>query len=175
MTMLRPVHIRPYVAADVQELTVAARESAAEVAPWMPWCSADYSEADAARWIAATLEGHQRGTMYDFAIVDDTGRYAGGCGINQVSQLSGVANLGYWLRSSVTGRGIASAAVRELIPWVFANTPLHRLEIVAAVDNVRSQRVAEKVGAHRDAVLKKRTMVRGRPSDAVLFSVLRAD
>jgi RimJ/RimL family protein N-acetyltransferase len=94
---------------------------------------------------------------------------------DKISRLSGVANLGYWVRSSATGRGIAPAAVLQLIPWVFLNTPLHRLEIVAAVDNVRSQRVAEKVGAHRDAVLKKRTLVRGQPSDAVLFSILRPD
>ena len=76
-------------------MTLAARESVAEVAPWMPWCHADYSEADATAWIATTLEGHRSGTMFDFAIVDDTGRYAGGCGINQISRLSGVANLGW--------------------------------------------------------------------------------
>lgn len=113
--------------------------------------------------------------MYDFAIIDDTGRYAGGCGINQISRINGVANLGYWVRSSAAGRGIAPAAVLQLIPWVFSNTPLHRLEIVAAVNNTRSQRVAEKVGAHRDAVLKKRTLVHGKPSDAVLYSVVRPD
>jgi hypothetical protein len=30
-----------------------------------------------------------------------------------------------------------------------------------------------RVGAHRDAVLKKRVMVRGLPSEAVLYSVVR--
>jgi RimJ/RimL family protein N-acetyltransferase len=173
--MAGPVHIRLYEPADVAEMTAAARESVPDVLPWMPWCYPNYSEADAAAWIAATLDGHRTGTMYDFAIVDDAGRYAGGCGINQISRLSGVANLGYWVRSNATGRGIAPAAVLQLIPWVFLNTPLHRLEIVTAVDNIRSQRVAEKLGAHRDAVLRKRTLVRGQPSDAVLFSVLRPD
>lgn len=63
----------------------------------------------------------------------------------------------------------------QLISWTFANTTQNRVEIVAAVDNVRSQRVAEKVGAYRDAVLRKRVMVRGLPSDAVLYSVVRPD
>ena len=173
--MTRSVQIRLYQPSDVAEMTAAVRESVVDVLPWMAWCHPGYSEADAAAWITATLDGHQTGTMHDFAIVDDAGRYAGGCGINQISRPFGVANLGYWVRSSATGRGIAPAAVLQLIPWVFLNTPLHRLEIVAAVDNIRSQRVAEKVGAHRDAVLKKRTLVRGQPSDAVLFSVLRPD
>jgi RimJ/RimL family protein N-acetyltransferase len=126
--MAGSVHIRLYQAADVAEMTAAARESVADVSPWMPWCHTDYSEADAAAWITATLDGHRSGAMYDFAIGDDVGRYAGGCGINQISRLSGVANLGYWVRSSATGRGIAAAAVLQLIPWVFQNTSLHRLE-----------------------------------------------
>lgn len=173
--MAGTVQIRLYELSDVPAVAAAARESSVEVSPWMAWCHADYSEADAAAWIQATLDGHQSGAMYDFAIIDAAGRYAGGCGINTISRATGVANLGYWVRSSAAGRGIAPAAVRQLIPWVFLNTPLHRLEIVAAVDNLRSQRVAEKAGAHRDAVLKKRTLVRGQPSDAVLYSVLRPD
>ena len=156
-------------------MVAAARESVADISPWMAWCHSGYSESDAAAWIQATLDGHRDGTMYDFAIVDETGRYAGACGINQISRVSGVANLGYWVRSSAMGRGVAPEAVRQLIPWVFSNTPLNRLEIVAAIGNVRSQRVAEKVGAHRDAVLRKRTLVLGQPSDAVLFSVIRPD
>ena len=126
-------------------------------------------------WVRTTLDSHQSGTMYDFAIVDARGRYAGGCGINQISLMNGVANLGYWVRSTSVGCGIAPAAVIQLVPWVFRNTKLHRLEIVVAVGNARSLRVAEKVGAHRDAILKKRTLVNGQPSDAVLFSILRPD
>jgi len=113
--------------------------------------------------------------MYDFAIIDANGTYAGGCGINHINRIDRFANLGYWVRSSLAGRGIAPAALLQLLSWTFANTTLNRVEIVAAVDNVRSQRVAEKVGAHRDAVLRKRVMVRGLPSDAVLYSVVRPD
>jgi RimJ/RimL family protein N-acetyltransferase len=76
-----------------------------------------------------------------------------------ISRMTGVANLGYWVRSSLAGRGIAPAAVLQLVSWAFQHTALHRLEIVVAVGNRRSQHVAEKVGAHRDAVLRKRTEV----------------
>jgi ribosomal-protein-serine acetyltransferase len=173
--MATAVRIRLYTLADVAEMTRAARESFPDVSPWMPWCHADYSASDAAAWVGATLAAHRDGTGHEFAIVDEDDRYAGGCGISQVNRYSGVANLGYWVRSSATGRGIASAAVMQLIPWVFRNTALHRLDIVVATANVRSQRVAEKIGAARDAVLRKRTLVNGRPADAILYSVLRPD
>ena len=172
---MHAVHIRLYEESDVEEMVAAARESLADVAPWMPWCHAKYSSSDAATWVRAAREGHETGRMYEFAVVDATGRYAGGCGLNQISGLNGVANLGYWVRSSMAGRGIAPAAVRLLAAWAFDETTLNRLEIVVAAGNTRSQRVAEKAGAHRDAVLRKRTLVNGRPSDAMLFSILRPD
>jgi ribosomal-protein-serine acetyltransferase len=173
--MKEHVTIRPYEDTDASEMAVAVRESSAEVSPWMHWCHSEYSVADAVAWVRTTREGHAEGSMYDFAIIDPNGIYAGGCGVNHINGLDRFANLGYWVRTSLAGRGIAPAAVLQLISWTFANTTLNRLEIVAAVDNVRSQRVAEKVGAHRDAVLKKRVIVRGLPSDAVLYSVVRPD
>jgi RimJ/RimL family protein N-acetyltransferase len=113
--------------------------------------------------------------MFEFAIIDADGSFAGGCGINHINRIDRFANLGYWVRTSRAGRGVVPAAVQQLVSWTFANTDLNRVEIVAAIDNLRSQRVAEKVGAHRDAIVRKRMMVRGAPSDAVLYSIVRPD
>jgi ribosomal-protein-serine acetyltransferase len=173
--MMPHVSIRPYEEMNMDEVAAAVRESLPELSQWFPWAHAEYSAKDAVAWARVTQEARATGAAYEFAIVDPDGRHAGGCGVNRIQRLDGVANLGYWLRTSVTGRGFASAAVREVVRWTFANTALHRLEIVAAITNVRSQRVAERVGAHRDAVLRKRTIVNGATSDAVLYSILRPD
>ncbi len=169
------ISIRPYQETDIDEMAAAVRESLGELVPWMLWVTATYSAADAAAWVRATQEGHQAGTMHEFAIIDGDGRYAGGCGINQINWANGVANLGYWVRTSASGRGIAPAAARKVMDWAFSNTTLNRLEIVIAVDNIRSRRAAEKAGAHYDARLRKRLMVNGRPSEAFLFSFIRPD
>lgn len=168
------VTIRPYSLSDIEALYAAARESVNEVQPWMPWCHPDYRRKDAEEWIKATLVGRESASLYDFAVLANE-QYAGGCGINHINWMDRVANLGYWVRSSLTGTGIAATAVLQVIEWAFGNTTLNRLEIVVPTGNVRSQRVAEKVGATRDAILKKRTMVRGRPAEAILYSVVRPD
>lgn len=172
--MVNQVKIRSYQPSDVEGLYEAVRESVDEMEPWMPWCHSGYSRADAEAWIGATATGSETASMYDFAIIADGG-YAGGCGINHIDWMDRVANLGYWVRSSLTGRGIATRAALEVIKWAFVHTALNRIEIVVACDNTGSQRVAEKVGATRDAVLKKRTMAKGRPVDAILYSVIRPD
>ena len=84
------------------------------------------------------------------------------------------ANLGYWVRTSQAGRGVAPRAIRHLASFAFAETDLQRLEIVCAVGNQRSQRAAEKAGAHREGILRARLFVHGQPHDAVMYSIVRS-
>lgn len=173
--MAETIKIRQYQESDAPELYVAVRESLVELSEWMPWAYPEYTPADADAWITTTRNGHADGSMYDFAIVSGDGRYLGGCGLNQISRFNAVANLGYWVRASAMGRGVAVKAVKLLAEWALRNTDLNRLEILAAVKNVRSQRVAEKAGALREGVLRKRLMLHGRTTDAVLYSLVRPD
>jgi RimJ/RimL family protein N-acetyltransferase len=164
--------IRLYRQGDAEQMPAAVRESVAEVAPWMGWCHAGYSLDEARAWVAAQEELARQGLAYEFAIWSE-GRYLGGCGINQISRANRFANLGYWVRSSAMGRGVAPAAARLVAEHAFEKTDLIRLEIVCAVGNVRSQRVAEKVGAVREGVLRNRLVLPSGPSDAVMFSLVR--
>ena len=47
-------------------------------------------------------------------------------------------------------------------------------EITPDVGNLRSQRVAEAVGAHREGVLRSRLLVHGEFHDAVMYSIVRS-
>lgn len=168
-----PISIRPYAITDAPALYEAARESVAEVFPWLPWCHAGYQLDDAQTWIHTQVEALANRTAYSFLIEDETGRFFGGCGLNQINDAHRLANLGYWLRSSAAGQGITPQAVRLLAEWAFANTNLQRLEIVVAIGNARSQRVAEKAGAYREGILRSRLFVHDRQLDAVMYSIVR--
>jgi ribosomal-protein-serine acetyltransferase len=151
----------------------AALESVAEVYPWMGWCHARYTLDEARQWVRLQSELARQRKAFEFAIVGDEGRFLGGCGINQINPMNRFANLGYWVRTSAMGRGVAPAAVREVAAYAFRETDLIRLEIVVAVGNTRSQRVAEKVGAVREGVLRSRVLLPTGPTDAVMYSLVR--
>lgn len=174
MTMTT-ITIRPYQPEDAQALFEAARESVADVYPWLPWCHPEYTLGEAQSWIASQLENVAQGCAYEFVIVGNGGRYLGGCGVNQVNRAHLGANLGYWIRSSAAGRGYAPRAVRALATWAFAHTDLERLEILVATANGRSQRVAEKAGANYEGVLRCRLHAHGRFDDAMVYSIVRSD
>ena len=171
--MVSTYRIKQYELADAEDLAIAVVESAAEVGQWMGWCHAGYSLDEARDWIEKQHELTRQGLAYEFAILDGAGRYLGGCGVNQVNKANRFANLGYWVRTTAMGRGVAPAAVHLVADQVFRETDLVRLEIVCAVGNVRSQRVAEKVGAVREGVLRRRLAIPSGLSDAVMFSLVR--
>jgi RimJ/RimL family protein N-acetyltransferase len=167
--------LRSYAATDAEALYEAARESVAEVYPWLDWCHRDYSLAEAAEWARSRAGLADSGKEYNFVIAGSDGRFLGGCGLNQINRVHMFANLGYWVRTSATGRGVATEAVRQLGQSAFRQTDLVRLEIVCAVGNERSQRVAERAGAHREGVLRHRLIVHGKPVDAVMYSLVRQE
>ena len=158
---------------DASAICEAVRESMAELHAWFTWCHADYSVSDAKQWITAQMEERAAGLAHEFIVLSTDGLFLGVCGVNQINRVNRMANLGYWIRSSETGRGIATLAVRETASWTFRNTDLERLEIVIAVKNFASQRVAEKVGAHREGVLRSRLLIHDMFHDAVMYSLIK--
>ena len=84
-------------------------------------------------------------------------------------------NMSYWVRRSRARQGIATGAARLLARYAFEVLALNRMEIVVAVDNQASLRVAEKVGAVREGVLRHRIMLQRELHDAVMFSLLPSD
>lgn len=169
-----PFSIRRYRADDASPLLEAVHESVAQVGHWLPWCHPGYSLADAQGWIARCGQARQDGTEYNFVIVDDAGRLLGGCGLNQLRPEHRLANLGYWVRSSATGCGVATAAVRQLAEFAFRETDLMRLELVVATGNEASRRVAGKVGALDEGIAHDRLFVHDQAHDAVVYALLRS-
>jgi RimJ/RimL family protein N-acetyltransferase len=170
------VLLRPYQGDDLDPMFEAARESIAEVGRWLPWCHQDYSPVETAAWIDSRPNAWETGLEYSFAIVArETGRFVGGCGLNQFDYDRRRANLGYWVRTSACRHGYATAATRLLARFGLSQLGLQRIEIVAALGNVASQRVAAKVGAQREGVARCRLRIRDVPHDAVVFSLVAAD
>jgi len=167
------IALRTHCLDDANSVYQAVRESISELIPWMPWCHTEYSLDETRIWIASRNEALAKGTEYDFLIVDRLdGSPLGGCGLNHINNNDCFANLGYWVRTSRAGQGVATAAVHLLAGFGFRELKLNRIEIVVARDNTASQRVAQKVGAKREGVLRRRLVVRGRVYDAIMFSLI---
>jgi RimJ/RimL family protein N-acetyltransferase len=168
--------LRPYCEADAEHLYSAVRESIPEVSRWLPWCHENYSIEESRNFITSRNVTSQGDEWYSFAVFEkSSNKFVGGVGLNFINRVHQVGNLGYWVRTSATGQGFATSATRLAARFGFAQLGLRRIEIVAAVDNVASQKVAEKAGAIREGMARKRLLIHGESQDAVLYSLIPAD
>ena len=170
------INLRPVYLDDLPDLMEAVHESVDEIMPWMTWCTPDYNEKVARPWLATLPGAWEAGTQYALAITDaQTGRFLGGTGLNHINYAYRLANVGYWVRTSATGQGVATRAARLVGEFGVRQVGLLRAEIVVAVGNKASQRVAEKCGAKREGVLRNRLIVREKVLDAVMHSLTPQD
>jgi ribosomal-protein-serine acetyltransferase len=168
--------LRPYTLEDVDALYEAAIESVETVYPWLPWCRPDYRREESEEWIKAQIENWDKLVDNSFAIFDNEGkRYLGGCGLNEIRPDRRYANLGYWVRKSEEGKGIATRAARLIGRIGVEHFQICRIEVVAAIGNFGSQRVAEKAGAFREGIIRNRIFLDGKLHSAVLYSFIPAD
>lgn len=143
---------------------------------WLPWCHENYSVKDSEDFITKSLENREDKTQFAFAIFDSkTNEFLGGTGLNQPNEIHKFYNLGYWVRVSAQNRGIASDATRLLAKAAFEDLEINRIEILVAVENIASRKAAEKAGAQREGVLRKRLVIGGRIHDVVMLSFINED
>ncbi|WP_266160119.1 GNAT family N-acetyltransferase [Dyella silvatica] len=162
---------------DAEALVGALHESMPSIGYWQAWCTPDYAVEDARQWIELTRESWQgRGDECALAMADKQSRELIGCiAVNQFRPEFQMANIGYWVRQSRQGQGNAALAINVLAAYAFSHLGLQRLEIVVAVENLPSQRSAERAGAPFEGIARQRLSVRGQPQDARMYSLIPAD
>lgn len=167
------VELRAPRRSDVTEVHHAVSVSIAELRPWMAWVHPRYTETDAAEWVRRAARAFADGVEFAFVIRElATGAVVGSSGLNAIDRLNRWANLGYWIRTDATGRGLATRAARLVAGFGMSELELGRIEILAAVGNTASQAVAERLGAQREGVLRRRLRVADQVDDAVVFSLV---
>jgi RimJ/RimL family protein N-acetyltransferase len=163
----------PFDVSFTAALFEAVHESRDELIRFVSWYSPEYSMEDARRWLQARERERFDGRSYDFAITDaQNGELIGGCGIDRIQIKNRQGNLYYWVRTSRTHKGAATAAATAIASFGLATLHLIRLEIVVAETNFAGQSIAEKIGASREIRLPNRLVLEGEILHAYLFSLV---
>ena len=84
-----------------------------------------------------------------------------------------VGGLGYWVVPTERGQGVATAAVRLVVPWAMNALGLRRLEAWVEPETLASARVLRGAGFEQEGRLRNFLTIEDRPSDALVFSVIR--
>jgi RimJ/RimL family protein N-acetyltransferase len=171
------VTLRPWQRRDVDPIR-GALDGDEEIAQWLDLIPQPYTKDDARARVESTEMSWREGSGYPFAVVDATsGELLGGIGMRWNDATNAVGEVGYWARREARGRGVTTRALRLVTAWALTQAGCERLVLRADVDNVPSQRVAERAGFVREGIERSARFNarRGRRVDFVVYSRLPSD
>jgi [ribosomal protein S5]-alanine N-acetyltransferase len=157
-------------ASVLAELQQANREF---LAPWSPERTpAHFTLAGQRRAVADALASRAKGTVLPHVILSD-GAVVGRVTLSDITHGTfSSCHLGYWLSESHNGRGLATAAVGELVGIAFGELRLHRIEAGTIPRNVRSQAVLRRNRFVAFGLAPAYLKIAGEWHDHVLFQRL---
>lgn len=164
------IRLRPWREADTEAVTEACSDPL--VARFIPTVPVPYTEDDARSWLTSHEPNRLAGRRLELAINQASSEAVLGAIGAQIDRSALTANVGYWLTPSARGHGCATTSLRLLCAWLFETFDLSRIDLNTDVDNVGSQRVAQRCGFQKRALL--RSSVRwqtGEMRDALLWSL----
>jgi RimJ/RimL family protein N-acetyltransferase len=83
--------------------------------------------------------------------------------------------IGIALLPEARGHGSGTQAQRLLTRYLFAHTPVHRIQAATEDGNIAEMRALEKAGFSREGVMRGTGWRDGAWRDGVLYSILRTD
>lgn len=138
--------------------------------------SSDYSMAHALDYVQRTDTSVRTQRELPFVIEYGNGddrTFAGTISFHSLSVKNSVGELGYWMTSSMRGKGIATTAARILTDYGFATIGFKRIEALVDIENMPSVALLETAGYQREGILKNKiTRDDGRQVDMYLFGAV---
>jgi RimJ/RimL family protein N-acetyltransferase len=126
-------------------------------------------------WFGRYEQGWADGTMALFAITGDADEFLGFCMAVGIDRESATCELGYATMPATRGRGVATAALRLLSDWAFAELAMLRLELHISAGNEASRIVAERAGFVYEGTLRSAYFKQGLREDTEIWSRLPTD
>lgn len=166
--------LRPWRDSDVPQMVEACKDP--EIPLWTA-VGDPYTEDEARGWVRGEIAtGEPPGDRVSFAIAEpsDEPRLLGAMSIQRIFR-GHTGEIGYWTAPWARGHGVMTRAVRLLAQWSFGEFELRRIELVIAVENSASNRVAEKAGFTNEGVLRQYRENKGIWRDHYMWSLLRGE
>lgn len=172
------VALRAPVMSDFPQWADLREESRGYLTPWEPiWPSDDLTRSGFRRRLRRYADDAAADRAYPFLVFresDDT--LLGGVTLANVRRgIVQAGTIGYWVGQPYTGQGVMTAALRVLLPTLFGELNLHRIEAACIPTNMPSVRVLEKCGFAREGLARRYLCINGIWQDHLLYGMLHED
>lgn len=171
------ITLRPLNEGDIPDIFESCQDP---VIPKFTRVPRDYTMAHAEFFIREkTPKSLTEKTELPFAIDFGNGadrKFAGIISFHSMDLPDLVAELGYWIRSDVRGKGIGTSAARMLTNFGFESMGFARIEALVDVENLASRKLLLSAGYSFEGILRNKSRrYDGSQIDMALFSAIREE
>lgn len=169
------VQLRGFVPGDLEAFFLVHGDPAVN----RYWSFPAWTDAAQGRtYLATAIDARSADAMLCWAITEGAGDAAalvGAVTLASIHREQGRAEIGYALRASHWGRGLAREAVELVLRHAFEALALRRIEADIDPRNAASCRLVERLGFVREGLLRERWHVAGETCDSALYGLLASD
>lgn len=172
------VFLRPPKRRDALKWQKLRMSSKSFLVPWEPsWDASSCTRRAYLRYFKNSNYLANMDRAYSFLIFKtDDKTLLGGINIGNVRRgVSQSASLGYWIGEKYSRNGYMKEALKLLIPSLFVDLRLNRIEAATLEENIASKNLLKKIGFKKEGVLRKYLKINGTWRDHILYGLLEND
>ena len=160
--------LRPMLPEHAERVYALVEANRVRLARWFPWAE-DATLESQRTWLEAAVASEQPFAPTGIWLGEEL---VGGCDLSVVRSAD-AGELGFWLDEAVVGRGLVTRGCQALMRLGFEDASLHRIQLRAGVENMRSRAVAKRLKMREEGVLRGAGKVGGGLYvDLVMYGLL---
>lgn len=164
--------IRPVSLEDSKHLFRLVEQDRTLLRKWLPWV--DYIN-DLNEFKQLIIYYHKKydtlGVPTMCILIDGTP--SGIIGFNYIDWKNKNAAIGYWLGHEFRGKGYMKLACKNLINKGFQELGLHKMNILCASKNYKSQRIPKRLNFKKEGIIREGEWVNDHYNDLYSYSILK--
>ncbi|MFD1775723.1 GNAT family N-acetyltransferase [Paenibacillus rhizophilus] len=167
--------IRAPLWGDGAVINEAILESLEELRPWMPFARTAPTQEESEKHIRlARLEFLKHSELHMNIFNKLTGEFIGCSGLHRIDWDIRSFEIGYWIRTSCSGKGYITEAVNGITDFAIRELEANRIEIRCNAKNVKSAAVAERAGFKLEGIFRNnRRAESGELGDTKVYAKVR--
>lgn len=140
---------------------------------WLPFVDNTKELDDTLAFVKSIVNDRER--RQEIFTIWNNQKFAGLIGLKDFDYLNRKVEIGYWLIESMTGKGIITQSVEEIMRFIFEKVQLNRIQIKCGVGNSASSAVPKRLGFIYEGIERQGERHIDKYIDLEVYSYLRRD
>jgi len=141
---------------------------------YLAWVDDTKSEIDSLEYIKRSLKGFAEKQSASYFIWLNN-EIIGTCSLWISNPDTMTCEIGYWIAESYTKKGIGSKCAKKLVNIGFTFFNANKIEITCAVDNISSNKIAEKLGFRHEGIIRNMEKVNDVIYDHNVYGLIKSE